>query len=53
MFARPFGGKLGGQATGQTNFTVGYGLTADGSTTTGGGKYYYCYGTEAGSSGVL
>jgi len=48
MFARPFGGRLGGQATGQTGFTVGYGVVADASQgNTGGGRYWYSYGTDS------
>jgi archaeal type IV pilus assembly protein PilA len=44
MFARPFGGKLGGQATGSSNFTVGYGLT---------NRYDYTYGVDpSGASGA-
>jgi len=47
MFARPFGGRLGGQATGTGSFTVGYGIVPN--TTagiTGAGRYYYAYGTD-------
>ena len=54
MFARPFGGKLGGQATGTTAFAVGYGIPAN--TTAGiwgGGKYNYAYGVDpSGTSGA-
>ena len=47
MFARPFGGRLGGQATGGGGFTVGYGMAADTSQgSTGGGRYWYSYGTD-------
>ena len=48
MFARPFGGRLGGQATGGTAFTVGYGMAADTlQGNTGGGRYCYSYGTDS------
>jgi archaeal type IV pilus assembly protein PilA len=50
MFARPFGGSLGGQSTGSSSIGVGYGLTdSSGGTTglTGGGRYYYLYGTNS------
>lgn len=54
MFARPFGGKLGGQATGTGSFSVGYGILPN--TTagiTGAGRYYYSYGTDpSGSKGA-
>jgi archaeal type IV pilus assembly protein PilA len=46
MFARPFGGKLSGQADGSVSYTVGYGIPST-TGTTGGQKYYYCYGTDA------
>lgn len=39
LFARPFGGRLGGQATGGTQFKVGYGI-AD-------GLYNYTYGSDS------
>jgi hypothetical protein len=51
MFARPFGGRLGGQATGGTAFTVGYGMAADTlQGNTGGGRYFYSYGTDKGGA---
>jgi archaeal type IV pilus assembly protein PilA len=54
MFARPFGGKLGGQATGTTAFAVGYGLPPNSTASIGpGGKYYYAYGIDpSGTSGA-
>jgi len=48
MFARPFGGKLGGQATGLGSFSVGYGIQSNATSgTTGAGKYYYTYGVDS------
>jgi FlaG/FlaF family flagellin (archaellin) len=56
MFARPFGGKLGGQSAGSGSFGVGYGitpnLTAD-PANYGGGRYTYAYGTSGTVTCVL
>ncbi|WP_048152795.1 type IV pilin N-terminal domain-containing protein [Methanolacinia paynteri] len=52
MFARPFGGDKGGQATGGGSFDVGYGITPQDSGNTGGGRYYYAYGYSARTGGT-
>ncbi|MBP2134026.1 FlaG/FlaF family flagellin (archaellin) [Methanomicrobium sp. W14] len=48
LFARPFGGSYGGQATGMSGYSVGYGMEADTDAgNTGGGRYYYSYGDDS------
>ena len=48
MFARPFGGSLGGQATGSGGFSVGYGMAPNTTAgNSGGGRYQYSYGTTS------
>lgn len=52
MFARPFGGSFGGQSTGSSSYTVGYGVEADETQgNVGGGQYYYSYGSDTSGHG--
>jgi archaeal type IV pilus assembly protein PilA len=55
MFARPFGGKLGGQSAGTGSFSVGYGIAANATAgITGGGRFQYAFGTDwTGSTSCL
>jgi FlaG/FlaF family flagellin (archaellin) len=47
MFARPFGGKLGGQSAGTGSFGVGYGIAPNVTAgTVNGGRYQYAYGID-------